>query len=39
MVLDENYFLEFAKFELRNKEYERVREIFKFGLNNLNKDK
>jgi crooked neck len=39
MVLDEVYFLEFAKFELKNKEFDRTREILKFGLNNINKDK
>ena len=31
-ALTEEYFLYFIKFELRNKEIDRVREIFKFAL-------
>ena len=34
-----SYYSNFAKFEVRNKEIERAREIFKFGLDNLPKDK
>jgi crooked neck len=29
----------FGRFEIRNKEYDRAREIFKFGLENIPKDK
>ena len=35
----EEYFLEFSRFEVRNREYERAREIFKFGLKEIPKDK
>jgi crooked neck len=37
--LREEYFIDFATFEIRNKEYERAREIFRFGLKNIPKDK
>ncbi len=37
--LKEDYFINFAKFETMEKEYERAREIYKFGLENIPKDK
>lgn len=30
--LKEEYFINFGKFEIREKEYQRAREIYKFGL-------
>ncbi|KAL4471338.1 hypothetical protein ABPG72_011115 [Tetrahymena utriculariae] len=38
-ALKEEYFINFAKFEIRNQEYDRAREIFKFGLENIPKEK
>lgn len=38
-ALREEYFITFGRFEIKNKEYDRAREIFKFGLENLPKDK
>lgn len=38
-ALKEEYFIQFAKFEIRNQECDRAREIFKFGLENIPKDK
>lgn len=38
--LNEEYYIQFAKFEIRNKEIQRAREIYKFGLDKLkNNDK
>lgn len=37
--MNEEYFVAFARFEVRNKEDDRAREIFKFGLENIPKDK
>lgn len=38
VALKEEYFLAFVYFELRNKEIDRVREIFKFALSVLNRE-
>ena len=35
----EDYFLTFARFEIRNKEYDRARAIFKFGLEKIPKER
>jgi crooked neck len=35
----EDYFLSFARFEIRNKEYDRARAIFKFGLEKIPKER
>lgn len=33
--LDENFFIKFIRFEMKNKEYERCRTLFKYGLENI----
>lgn len=38
-ALKEDYFINFARFEIKNKEYDRSREIFRFGLEKIRKDK
>jgi len=38
-AMKEDYFLFFAKFEIRQKEIDRARQIFRYGLENLPKDK
>jgi crooked neck len=37
-ALIEDFFIAFIKFEIREKEYERCRSLFKFGLDNINKE-
>lgn len=36
-ALAEPYFIDFSKFEIRQREYDRAREIFKFGLKHIPK--
>ena len=35
--INENFFIQFIRFEMRNKEYDRCRTLFKYGLDNLKK--
>ena len=37
--MDESYFIDFSKFEIKQHEYDRAREIMKFGLRNVSKEK
>jgi crooked neck len=37
-ALQEEYFIQFTRFEIRFKETDRAREIFKFGLENIPKE-
>jgi len=38
-ALNEDFFVAFIRFEMKNKEYERCRVLFKFGLENIPRDK
>jgi crooked neck len=38
-VIVEDFFISFIKFEMRQKEYDRCRALFKFGLDNIAKEK
>lgn len=38
-ALNENFFMHFIRFEIKNKEYERCRILFKYGLEHINKEK
>lgn len=39
LAFDENFFIQFTKFEIRCKEFERAKILFKYGLDNIPKDK
>jgi crooked neck len=38
-AFDENFFLQFTKFEIRNKEFERAKILYKYALDNIPKEK
>lgn len=38
-AFDENFFVQFTKFEIRFKEYERAKILYKYALDNIPKDK
>ena len=38
-AFDENFFIQFTKYELRQKEFERAKILFKYALDNLSKEK
>ncbi len=38
-ALTEEFFINFIKFEIKQKEFERARVLFKFGLDNIPKEK
>jgi len=38
-ALNEDFFISFIKFEIRMKEFDRCRALFKYGLENIQKDK
>jgi crooked neck len=39
LALDEDFFISFIKFEIRMKEFDRARVLFKFGLDHISKEK
>ena len=38
-AFDENFFLQFTKFEIRNKEFERAKILFRYGLDQIPKER